>query len=281
MSHIIELRQRIKAVSILQKTTHAMRLTSRSTHARLHKKKEFLERYRQELEQVLVLVRQELPVLPEASVVKPKELLVVVGSQKGLCGGFNNRLRRFFEQSYPEIPSGTKLIVIGKRIVEYLVGTYSIHYSFETFNPTNFFAVTTELYQHILGPENYTKVSIVSNRPVSFFIQKATQTTFDVPLYKKSDLDTVYHDGDLHGLVHLYDQPPLYMIRYLEKMLMKVKLEEVLFNSLIAEQAARFLSMDASTTNAEKILEGMTRDYNKLRQAAITRELTDLSSSLM
>ncbi len=49
-------------------------------------------------------------------------------------------------------------------------------------------------------------------------------------------------------------------------------------NSLLAEHAARFVSMDSSTRNAETLLEEMQRDYNKLRQAKITRELTELSS---
>ena len=54
--------------------------------------------------------------------------------------------------------------------------------------------------------------------------------------------------------------------------------QQALFQSLLAEHAARFISMDSSTRNAKDMLESLQLNYNKLRQAKITRELTELSS---
>jgi F-type H+-transporting ATPase subunit gamma len=54
----------------------------------------------------------------------------------------------------------------------------------------------------------------------------------------------------------------------------------MLLQSLTAEHAARFIAMDSSTTNAASLLDTMKLQYNKLRQAKITRELTDLMSAL-
>lgn len=277
MSHVIELRRRIKAVELIQKTTHAMRLTSMSTHARLHKKQAFLTQYRQEIENTIAIVKQGLPVAPVKKAAKGKELTIIVGSQKGLCGAFNTRLFRYFEQEY-KAPKDGKLIAIGKRMIENLIPEHTLLYSFETFNPANFFAVTSELCEHMLKPGRYSKVTLFGNEPVSFFLQRPIQTTVLMPQqYTASQIATTIREGETHR----YEQNPYEMLAYLERLLTKVHIEEILFQSLIAEQAARFISMDASTTNAEKILETMKRDYNKLRQASITRELMDLIGGML
>jgi F-type H+-transporting ATPase subunit gamma len=60
---------------------------------------------------------------------------------------------------------------------------------------------------------------------------------------------------------------------------LEAELQSLLYESLLAEHAARFISMDNATRNAEKLLEETKSDYNKLRQAKITKELTELTSS--
>jgi F-type H+-transporting ATPase subunit gamma len=57
------------------------------------------------------------------------------------------------------------------------------------------------------------------------------------------------------------------------------RIQLLLFDSLLSEHAARFVSMDGSTRNANGILESTKLEYNKLRQAKITKELTELTGS--
>ncbi len=275
MSHIIHLRQRIKTVTMIQKTTHAMRLTSMSTHARLNKKKLFLEQYRIELEKILKSVKQDVGSLSSNTDNPPApcNLTVIIGSQKGLCGAFNTRLFRFFEDQKTETPGN--LVAIGKKIIEHVAPRHPLHYSFPSFTASNFFALSAELCQHILGHTGYTELTIYSNYPQSFFIQRPIKTVIKVPQTPESlETQKISHDSGPSG--YLYDQPAPEILTTLERFYLKVQVEEILFNSLIAEHAARFISMDSSSTNATKILEEMKRDYNKLRQASITRELMDL-----
>ncbi|HBL98415.1 TPA: hypothetical protein DDZ86_02095 [Candidatus Dependentiae bacterium] len=278
MSHIIHLRQRIKTVAMIQKTTHAMRLTSMSTHAHLNKKKVFLEQYSSELEKVLESVKHDVtPVSVETeNAPTPCFLTIVVGSQKGLCGSFNIRLLRFFEE-HKDNQAGN-LIAIGKKIIELVEPQHHLHYSFPAFTATNFFALSAELCQHILGNTGYTKLTIYSNYPQSFFIQRPIVTVIDVP-QPLPEAYAIRHpkaSTTESSSGYLYDQPAPEILATLDRFYLKIRVEEILFNSLIAEHAARFISMDASSTNAAKILEEMKRDYNKLRQASITRELMDL-----
>ena len=61
--------------------------------------------------------------------------------------------------------------------------------------------------------------------------------------------------------------------------MISINIQAALYESLLSEQSARFLSMDAATQNAQNLLNKMKLEYNKLRQANITRELTELSAS--
>jgi len=69
------------------------------------------------------------------------------------------------------------------------------------------------------------------------------------------------------------------ILKMLTKLYLTVSIESLLFSSLASEQASRFHSMDNATRNAEELLETMQRDYNKLRQDKITKELLELTSS--
>lgn len=291
MSFVMLLRQRIKTVETIRKTTHAMRLTSMSTHALLNKKMHNLETYRRELERVLTLVKKDVvSQLADPIGLPEKELLVVVGSQKGLCGAFNTRLFKYFSQQNPKTSLDQKkdpraVVSVGKKMTENLHDDYTLLYRFDQFDPTNFFVITNELYQHIVGPAGYTKVTIYSSYPQSFFVQRPMSTTIDIPrqtLTPERELEPVDQCDPVETKSgYQYDEPAEAILKQLENLYLKVHLEEILFESLIAEHAARFISMDASTTNAEKILDDTRRDYNKLRQANITRELMDLMSGLL
>lgn len=285
MSLVMLLRQRIKTVETIRKTTHAMRLTSMSTHALLNKKMRNLELYRRELERVLKIVKKDATrASNNDSSPHDKELLVVVGSQKGLCGAFNTRLFKYFI-SETDGKTNNPIVVVGKKMAENLRDNFELLYSFDTFNPANFFVVTNELYEHVVGPANYTKVTIYSSYPQSFFIQRPMATTIDIP-HKRNTSNVTQPPINVCDPAetesgYLYDEPADTIFQQLENLYLKVHLEEVLFESLIAEHAARFISMDASTNNAEKLLDEMRRDYNKIRQTSITRELIDLISGLL
>jgi F-type H+-transporting ATPase subunit gamma len=79
---------------------------------------------------------------------------------------------------------------------------------------------------------------------------------------------------------YMWKQPPQSIIKDLAYLYLTAKLHTILFQSLLAEQAARFLSMDNSTRNAEGLLELSKIQYNKLRQAKITKEINELVSSM-
>lgn len=259
MANLIYLRQRIKVVDTIKKTTNAMRLISMSLHSRLRHKKQYLEAYKKE---VLNLARNTQTVSHEQTT---KTLAILVGSQKGLCGTFNTALFSFFANTTDNI------IVIGKQMAQLCalnnVSTTQVH---EQFNISNFVDIATKITSVILE-NKYSSVVVYSNHPKTFFLQTQVKTEiWPLNMQESSSPETEY----------LFEQANETLSSYICQLLIKVHLQELLFSSLLAEQASRFISMDNSTRNAENLLHTMKLQYNKRRQADITRELTDLSGSL-
>ena len=107
MAQLIQMRQRIKAIETIKKITHAMRLISMSMHSRLRAKAPTLAEYQKEVTTMFQKVKLAAPqwknsvMFPEAAS-ESNPLIVLVASQKGLCGNFNSALFRAFTQWYPE-----------------------------------------------------------------------------------------------------------------------------------------------------------------------------------
>lgn len=284
MSVLMLMRQRMKAVQTIQKITHAMRLISMSTHTRLRHKKTALTHYTHELSHLFSQVYAHAPqwnnsiLLPKASAPQ-RQLIILVGSQKGLCGTFNTSLFSYFERAQAHINTkNQEIITVGKRAHEYIsqTHTYQVRASHNEFTQTTLSAIAQEITDYIMhASPHYSSVIVYSNGSKSFFVQTPGEHAL-IPLALPSahaqEKDT--HEG------FEWEQSPDRILTSLAQNLLLASLQDILLTSLTAEQAARFVAMDNSTRNARNLLDDMTLDYNKRRQAKITRELTDLIGSL-
>lgn len=273
MSQLIQLKQRIKVIETIKKTTNAMRLISMSMHSRLRQKKAHVEEYLQHIIKVYGIVSSKNAEHVQAPV-GDRTLVIIVGSQKGLCGNFNTQLIQFFHQEMPIIDQKTDCIVIGKQMVDY----FKLHHipvlqKYPEFSSANFTTLAQQLITFIETTSSYTSVIIYSNFPRTFFIQKSRKLRV-YPLEEQETTGSAALPDD-----YLWEQPLPDLVKMLRHLYLKATIEKTLFESLFAEQAARFISMDNATRNAEDLLKTMKLAYNKLRQAIITRELTDLASS--
>lgn len=277
MSRLTALHQRIKTAITIQKTTLAMRLTSMSAHARLQRKKQFVKNYKRALEGLMQRLGLEEKLNKPSHEDHQKTLVIIIGSQKGLCGAFNSRLMHLVEEQMPDLKElkTFHLVSIGKKISEYLEQRDIIpHHNYPTFNAQNFVAIAHELEKLIFTDNGYRTIKVYSNYPHTFFIQKSSATIIvRRQLQEAAGSDTPDP--------YTYEQSPRELHHHIQRVYFKACFEELLFNSLIAEQASRFIAMDMATRNADTMLTEMQRDYNKLRQASITRELTDLAGGVL
>ena len=285
MAHLIAMRQRIKAVETIKKVTHAMCLISMSMHSRLRNKKELLDDYEKKIMTLSSSIKNDFSIQSfasenletEESIEKQKKIIILVGSQKSLCGNFNNNLFLYFKNQKPTELVDIEVIAIGKEAIGYcLENKISLAKSYNDFSVTNFIAIANEI--SLLLKESKTSTvstTIYYNYPKSFFIQEPKKTTLESSDHVKIRAGKENRETD-----YIWEHSPEEIYSYSMKLMIKVSIQKILFSSLLAEQSARFIAMDNATRNADKILEQMRIDYNKLRQSQITKELLTITNSL-
>jgi len=121
----------------------------------------------------------------------------------------------------------------------------------------------------------FTNVVIFSNELKTFFVQKPHETVL-VPFTNEQEKTAEPLSKD----EYLWEQSPKDLLDQLAYQTLEVQLHYLLFESLLAEHAARFISMDNATRNAQSLLEETQLQYNKLRQAKLPKELTELVSNI-
>lgn len=280
MSQLIRMRQRIKAIKTIKKITHALRLISMSTHLRLRSKKNALEAYKETLSFLFLNLAAMVPEWKHAMVKNSEKqqnqsLVILIGSQKGLCGNFNAELYGFFEEEFlKKAHSNFHIITVGRKAHDYVNFSRNIPLLFfDDFSITNVEKVSNALAQFILeNAENYTSIAVYANISKSFFVQKPR----GVQVIPFAVEPAVQGGNDFIADDYIWEQQSTVILDFLVKKLIHVTLYELLFQSLLAEQAARFIAMDNSTRSASKLLDSMQLLYNKMRQSKITGELTDL-----
>jgi len=282
MAELIQIRQRIKAIETTKKITHAMRLISMSSHSRLKHQEDPLGHYQHSIEQLFYKIKHAFlnwhnPIFMPHKSKKHKDLIILVGSQKGLCGTFNSLLFKAFESIIHHYHQDyVLLIAVGKKAADYLQAKdfAPVIASYNKFTTISYPHVLKELTNTIMNAQpTFHSVTVVSNVLKTFFLQKPKSSSI-IPLTKGID-DHIQEIPEDYS----WEQPPQELLDMLAQMFIEAKLHDILFQSLLAEQAARFLSMDSATRNAESLLEKAELTYNKLRQAKITNELTELAGS--
>jgi F-type H+-transporting ATPase subunit gamma len=282
MSKLIQMRNRIQTIETIRKVTDVMRIISMSSHSRLKTKQEALSEYLHTLKTLLARVQRVTPswshnqLMPTGPNTKP--LIIVIGSQKGLCGGFNSQLSRVLNDYLARNPSAYYHIsAVGKKTVEYLINNHpeKLICSFPTLTSNNFLTIAQELTDLIMtATPSYTSVIIISNVFKNFFVQKATITQL-IPF----DPTHITTHATLPTEEYTWDETPSDILNTLAVQYIEAQFQHLIFQSLLSEHAARFISMDNSTRNANTLLTASKLEYNKVRQTKITTEITELSGN--
>lgn len=277
MSQLIQLKQRIKAIEVIKKITHAMRLISMSSRLKMIKLSENLHFFRDEITPLLCSLENIQPRIDQNQS-SHKNILILVASEKGLCGNFNSIIFNAFESHLKKIDISTyDFITVGKQAGDYLTQrNIKITARYDKLSPHKLEKTAAQLYDYLVeNKDNYSKVICLYNKSKTFFIQEPcefqllpVQPQTNCDIQKSIDIDD-YH----------WAQKPSDVILCIFQSFIKLNVLVVLSESIISEQSSRFLSMDSSTRNAENLLKKMNLEYNKIRQTKITKELTELISS--
>lgn len=282
MSYLIILRQRIKAIETIRKVTHAMQLISMSSHSRLRQKKNALEQYKNTIAQLWCKIINCTPnwqqyITTPAPGETKENLVILIGAQKGLSGAFSTQLLNFFGKDQPLAQPYTTLIAVGKHTA-YQLEQHNIHpaLSHTNFTPAHITTIAQHITRYITEPIRYSSVVVYTSYPKTFFLQKQKKVSLTPYLPEATTTKCSRECPE-----YIWEQDTAEIVRSLFRLNINATILELLFDSLLAEQAARFISMESATRNAQNLLNDMRLEYNKRRQAKITLELTDLTASTL
>ena len=268
-----ELRGRIRSIISIQQTTRAMRMIAA---VKLRKAQERLTRlrpYRQKVETLLhtLLAQLEEPHPYQQTPPAPKALYVVLSSSRGLCGAFNSGLVRWLLPQLPP-PQEADLLILGKKAYEmFRRSGYAIEYQ-DLFGAKDiaFTAVQERsawLYE-AFRTQKYRAIYLVYNRFGGVGRSMPTkEQLFPLPEVSVEQQERRWwiHEPALPLLIEHF--VPLYA---------EAALWSAIQESVTAEHAARMVAMQAATDNAEELLRTLRLQYNKARQASITKELLEI-----
>lgn len=275
MAHLIELRQRLRAIETIKKITHAMRLISISKHTRLKSKLTALETYTHHLHLLFARLHAHAPTWSSSVFYPSKQrahrtLYIIISSNKGLCGNFNSQLFEFLDRKrLREQHDPVYYIMVGKQAVEYgkKLADITLLAKFPDISLAKIEGITRHCASLIMQNE-FSQVAIVSNKMKTFFKQEPRETRL-IPYHHSLNQDL---------FEYTIEQPLETILPLVAQQCLHAKLYQLFYESLLSEQAARFLSMDTATRNATTLLEETQLQYNKLRQLKITKELIELIS---
>lgn len=287
MAQLSQIKQRIRAVQKTQKITRAMRLIAMSLYSKLERQRALLSSYEKSVAQISSLLHDHLGTVPEVFVPKQDDntrpLIILCSSSKGLCGGMNSSIMRYFEKTFMlQDQQQARFIGIGAKACAFLQERRPNALILSSTDSTLLAIpeLTNKIIAHICEQKEapYSSVSVYYTHLKNFFLQTPLKQTL-IPL-DLTEESTQSEDGTPPAAHYIWEQPVSDLSGTIAKQYLYARLVHMLFDNLISENAARFIAMDQSTNNAEKYLETLSIDYNKSRQSLITREIAQLSSNL-
>jgi len=281
MASLKAIRRRISSVRSTQQITRAMKLVAA---ARLRRAQEALQNatpYHQALVRIAdSLFATERAALGPAENAAPTSLLIVIGSDRGLCGGYNANVLRAGEYQARRAESDGKQVkfyAVGRKVLDHLRrADYEIAHQRINNPRLATFRLAQDLASRMLTEYRAGAVS-ETGLVYSEFRSALSQR----PAYERLLPVTEPKPEEGSGTMAA---PADYLVEpsraELVPVVLRGYLEDSIFHALLeaeaSEQGARMTAMDSATNNAAEMIERLTLEMNRARQATITKELMDI-----
>ena len=281
-----EVRNRIKSIQSGQQITKAMKMVSAAKLRRAQDAILLMRPYAVKLQEMLqnIVSNSEGNIDTPLAAQRPVEkvLIVVITSDRGLCGAFNSNLiktaKRIIREKYAEQfeKGNVELLPIGKKGYEhFLQNGYKVNDKFwNIFTSLTFDHVKEAAAVALAGfvDGTYDAVEIV----YSEFKNAATQVFVSeqfLPIAKVENSDKNRMKADF-----IFEPEKDTLIAELMPKILNTQFFKAILDSHASEHGARMTAMDKATENASEMLRSLKISYNRARQAAITTELTEIVS---
>lgn len=293
MANLKSLKVRIVSVKSTQKITKAMKMVAASKLRRARERAEAAAPYTLRMRKMVEQLASSLPSLRTAPIlmsgraVEKTVLLVVVSSDRGLCGGLNTAVVRMVKRRMREIKSAgqeAKLLCVGKKAADQLKRLYpesilGIKEGLSRKNPT--FRDAEELARqitHWFESGKIDRCAVIYSAFKSAISQLVTEQTI-IPLEQpNADAKNKTAAAPKAEAIYSFEPNAGAILNSILPRNLAVQLYHALLENSASEQGARMSAMDSASRNAGEMIKKLTLDYNRTRQAAITKELIEIIS---
>jgi F-type H+-transporting ATPase subunit gamma len=282
MPNLKEIRIRISSTIGTQQITKAMKLVSATKLRRAQGAIMQMRPYSNKLFGMLANLASSIEDESLAQYFDNREvknlLVVVITSDRGLCGAFNSNVikktRSVLEVKYGHMnKANITVLAVGKKGAEFFS---KLGYKVDTryrdlflnLNAGNVFAAGDYLLESYLKG-TYDRVEMVYNQ----FKNAATQVLTDEQFLPVDRDDLKGKDSNVN---YIFEPDKVGILSDLIPRALKTKFYRALLDSSASEHGARMISMDKATDNAGELLKALRQTYNQARQAAITREISEI-----
>ena len=288
MANLRDIRNRISSVNNTQQITKAMKMVAAAKLRKAQDRMIQTRPYANTLANVIgrLIQGQEIthPLLRELSESR-RSLVIVVGSDRGLCGGFNNNLFKevelFIANNFEngKENEGLNLITVGKKATAHFgKRSYSIASQHPGFFDNLEYELSASLINEVMDDfihEQIDEVYLAYNEFKSVIAQNRKVEKI-LPL-NAEDLVVADTEKSVHS-DYIYEPDQAAIIDELLPKHIKMQLWKAVLESNASEQGARMTAMDSATENAKDLERSLRLKYNQARQSAITTEISEIVS---
>ena len=280
-----EVRNRIKSVQSTQQITKAMKMVSAAKLRRAQDAITQMRPYAQKLQEMLsnIVSSSEGDVAMDLAVERPVEkvLVIIVTSDRGLCGGYNSNLikltKQVIQEKYPsQFARGTvQVLPIGKKGYEYFTknGFKVVDAYWDIFTGLSFDRVqaAAKYAMNAFAAKEVDVVELVYSEFKNAATQQYIAESF-LPVQKVTDT------GSKKKADFIFEPNQAVLLEELMPKILNTQLYKAVLDANASEHGARMTAMDKASDNANELLKSLKISYNRARQAAITTELSEIVS---
>jgi len=285
-----DIRRRIKSVKNTSQITKAMQMVASS---KMQKAQQAAVRGRPFAELANVVMDHAAdgavdfthPLLEERPV--HKRALIVVSTDKGLCGALNGNLLR---ETAGYDTATTQFIAVGRKAAQFLARTKRKLVAEFSYRDTPTFGECQSIAQcarDLFVQGEVDQVDILYSRFINTLSQKPEIRTL-LPINREDGFQAgigkdaaAARKTDTTNSQYLFEPSPAAVMERLLSVFFDFQIAQILLEAKASEHSARMVAMKNATDNAKQLIKDLTLEYNKLRQANITKELLEISSAAM
>jgi len=288
MANLLDIRRRIKSVKNTQQITKAMKMVSAAKLKRAQNRVVNARPFANKMTEVLGSLAAQIPEDFHHPLLDARGderyLVVLVTADKGLCGAFNTNLLKAAQAFLKEnAEKKVELLTVGRKGRDFfrrrgeIVGEYVGLTGKGRVEFSEALDVASDVIKRFTEDEALDKVFVIFAEFKSALNQRIVVEQL-LPISRTAETVNAEGTPAPESKDYIYEQPPAEIFSRLLPRLVETQIFRALLESIASEQGARMTAMDAASRNASDLISSLTLNMNRVRQAAITREIIEIVS---